>query len=57
MSANKKPVNNVVRLPFSHDPKGEYTPDNIQSAQKPLAMVNNLYTDRSGHMVSVLTYL
>ncbi|KAG2381973.1 hypothetical protein C9374_005765 [Naegleria lovaniensis] len=50
MSSNKKPVNNVVPLAFSHDTKGEYTPDNIQSMQKPLAMVNNLYTDRSGHM-------
>lgn len=47
--SSSRPVNNVVPIPYAHDTKGEYHPENILE-NNPLAMVNNIYTDRSGHL-------
>ncbi len=41
----------IVRLPYAHKKEGEYTPENIVQGQ-PSAMVNNLYTDPTGHFSS-----
>ena len=38
----------IIKLPYTHDTKGEYTPENIVRG-KPTAMVKNLYTDPTGH--------